>query len=173
MLQPPGGLVAAFIVKRYRGSSMRIFVFLHVLAMFGAVALSGGGQIFLLTVAGRRSVSGIRESFAAEMRLVPYIRILFPLGLVLGLIAMVVHRFDPFAPWLVIAYVLFVAGIVTGAVGVGGWVDRVQEAASTSGDVASPELEAAIAHPRGRYFVALFWAIIAVIIFDMVIKPFS
>ena len=113
-------VVAAHTARPYNRQRLRIFVFLHVLTMFVAVALSGGGQIFLLAIANRRNPAAIRDSFAADKQLVRYIRVLFPLGLVFGLIAVFVHRFDPFAPWLLLAYVLFVAGVVTGAVSLPG-----------------------------------------------------
>ncbi len=152
---------------------MRTFVFLHVLSMFGAVALSGGSEIFLMQIARTRNAPAIRAAFEVHNRLVRFIPILFLVGLAFGLIAIVVNDFNPFAPWLLFAYPLFVAGILTGALGIGPWADGVREAAEASGDTTSPELEAAIANPRGRYAQIGFWLVTAAIVFVMVVKPLS
>jgi hypothetical protein len=152
---------------------LRIFVFLHVLTMFGAVALSGGSEVFLTRIAGTRDAAAIRTAFRAHNHLVRFIPILFLVGLGFGLIAIVVHGFNPFAPWLLLAYPLFVMGILTGALGIGPWADRVREAAESSGDITTDELEAAIANPRARYAQIAFWLIVAAIVFVMVAKPFS
>lgn len=152
---------------------MRIFVFLHVLTMFAAVAVSGGVELFLVQIAGTRNAAAIRTTFEVHGRLVRLVPLTFMVGLVFGIIAIFVNDFDPFAPWLLFAYPLFVAGILTGAFGIGPWADRVARAAAESGDPASPELEAAIADPRGRYAQVGFWMVVAAIVFVMVVKPLS
>ena len=152
---------------------MRTFVFLHVITMFSAVALSGGSEIFLMQIARTRNAPAIRTAFEVHSRMVKLIPAVFMVGLVFGLIAIFVNQFNPFAPWLLLAYPLFVAGILTGVVGIGPWADRVREAAATSGDETSPELEAAIANPRGRYAQIGFWLVVAAIVFVMVVKPLS
>lgn len=152
---------------------MRTFIFLHVLTMFSAVALSGGSEIFLLQIARTRNAPAIRTAFDVHNRLVRFIPVLFLVGLAFGLIAIVVHQFNPFAPWLLLAYPLFVAGILTGALGIGPWADRVREAAAASGDTTSADLEAAISNPRGRHAQMAFWLVTAAIVFVMVVKPLS
>lgn len=152
---------------------MRVFVFLHVLTMFAAVALSGGSEVFLTRIAGTRDPAAIRTAFRAHSHLVRFIPVLFLVGLGFGLIAVVVHRFNPLAPWLLLTYPLFVMGILTGALGIGPWADRVAKAAESSGATATAELESAIANPRARYAQIAFWLIVAAIVFLMVVKPFS
>ena len=95
------------------------------------------------------------------------------LGLAFGLIAIFVNGFNPFAPWLLLAYPLFVAGILIGNFGVGPWAERVIAAATASGDSSSPELDAAVSSPLGRNSLLLFWAVVAAIVFVMVMKPLS
>jgi hypothetical protein len=152
---------------------MRLFVVLHVLTMFGAVALSGGVELFLVLIARSRDPHTIRTVFKLHGRLVRWVPIAFMVGLGFGVIAIFVHGFDPFAPWLLLAYPLFVAGILTGALGIGPWADGVSAAAADSGDTASPALVAAIASPRGRNAAVAFWVVVAAIIYVMVAKPLS
>jgi hypothetical protein len=152
---------------------MRIFVFLHVLTMFAAVAVSGGVELFLLQIAGTRNAAVIRTTFEVHQRLVRMVPLTFMLGLVFGVIAIFLNDFNPFAPWLLFAYPLFVSGILTGALGIGPWADAVIRAAATSGEAASPELEAAIADRRGRLAQVGFWVVVAAIVFVMVVKPLS
>jgi Predicted integral membrane protein (DUF2269) len=152
---------------------VRLFVFLHVLTMFAAVAVTGGGDLLMVRIARTRDVPAIRTAFTVYERIGPLVPILFLAGLVFGITAIFVHGFDPFAPWLLLAYPLFVAGFAIGGGVTGPWVGRVARAASTSGEAPSPELEAAISDPRARYGLVVFYLLIAAIIFVMVVKPLS
>jgi hypothetical protein len=152
---------------------VRIFVFLHVLTMFFAIAISGGVELFLMRIAQTRDAHTIRTVFELHQKLVRFVPVIFMLGLAFGVIAIFVNDFNPFAPWLLLAYPLFVAGILTGALGVGPWADGVIAASRAAGEGASAELEAAVTSSRGRNALILFWAIAAAIIFVMVMKPLS
>ena len=44
---------------------MRLFVFLHVLTMFAAVGVTGGGDLLMVRIARTRDVPGIRSAFTA------------------------------------------------------------------------------------------------------------
>jgi hypothetical protein len=152
---------------------VRIFVFLHVLTMFFAVAISGGIELFLMRIARTRDARTIRTVFELHQRLVRLIPIAFMLGLAFGVTAIFVNDFNPFAPWLLLAYPLFVAGILTGALGIGPWAEGVVAAAASTGEGDSAELEAAVTSPRGRNALILFWAVTGATVFVMVMKPFS
>jgi hypothetical protein len=152
---------------------VRILVFLHVLAMFGAVAVAGGGDLVLRRIAQTRDVRGIRAAFDVYGRIARLIPVLFGIGLVFGVIAIFAEGFNPFAPWLLLAYPLFIAGMLVGYLGIGRWGDRVFAAATASGDSGSDELEAAVTDWRGRVALVALWALIAAIVFVMVIKPFA
>ncbi len=152
---------------------MRVFVFLHVLTMFFAVAISGGIELFLMRIARSRDARTIRTVFALHQRMVRFIPIAFMLGLAFGVIAIFVNGFNPFAGWLLLAYPLFVGGILTGQFGVGPWAEGVIAAAATSGDEGSAELDAAVASPRGRNSMILYWLLVAAIVFVMVVKPLA
>ena len=152
---------------------MRILVFLHVLAMFGAVSVAGGGDLVLRRIAQTRDVRAIRTAFDVYGRIARQIPVLFGIGLIFGLVAILVEAFNPFAPWLLLAYPLFIAGMLVGYLGIGRWGDRVFAAASASGDSASAELEAAVTDWRGHVALIALWALIAAIVFVMIIKPFA
>ena len=152
---------------------MRTFVFLHVLTMFGAVALSGGIDVLLLRIARTRDVRAIRTAFGVHERFAPLIPAFFGVGLLFGLIAIFVEGFDPFQPWLLLAYPLFVAGVLVGALGIGRWATRVRVASSEAQDGGSPALDAALDDSTVRPAMVAFWLLIAAIVFVMVTKPLS
>ena len=152
---------------------MRIFVFLHVLTMFGAVALSGGVDLLVLRVVATRDVRAIHTMLEARERLGRLIPVLFGIGLVFGLTAMVVEGFNPFAGWLLLAYPLFVAGILVGALGIARGHARVLAATASAPDSGTPELAELLASPAPRYATVIFWLIIATLIFVMIMKPLS
>ncbi len=152
---------------------MRIFVFLHVLSMFVAVALSGGIDLLMLRIARTRDVPGIRTAFSARHRLGILIPVAFAVGLLFGLIAVFLEGFNPFARWLLLAYVLFVAGIAIGRFLIAEWIDRVRGAALAAPDSGSPELTALIDETRVRYGLVVFWLVIAALVFVMILKPLA
>jgi hypothetical protein len=154
-------------------SGVRILVFLHVLTMFGAVAVAGGGDFVMRRIAQTRDGRAIRTAFDVYGRIARLIPILFGIGLVLGVVAIFAEGFNPFAPWLLLAYPLFIAGMLVGYLGIGRWGDRVFAAATATGDSASAELEAAVTDWRGRVALLALWALIAAIVFVMIIKPFA
>ena len=148
---------------------MRIFVFLHVLTMFAAVAVTGGGDLLFYRIARTRDAAVIRGAGAAFGRLGRIIPVLFLVGVAFGVAAIVVHRFDPFATWLLVSYVLFIVGLTLGNVVNGRWAARVTAAA----DEPDPALETAVADPSGPIGIAVFWVLVGAIVFLMVVKPFS
>jgi hypothetical protein len=150
---------------------LRVFVFAHVITMFGAVALSGGVDHLLLRIASTGDVQAIRGAFSAYKRFSRFVPMLFITGLVFGLTAMVVERFNPFAPWLLMAYVLFAAGVLIGALAIGRWSERLAEAAHAAPDDGSPAFRAIAQDPAPRRAHLAFWAVIAAIVFVMVVKP--
>jgi hypothetical protein len=151
---------------------VRILVFLHVFAMFTAVAVAGGGDIVMRRIAQTRDARAIVTAFDVYGRIARLIPVLFGIGLVFGLIAIFAEGFNPFAPWLLLAYPLFVAATLVGYLVIGRWGDRVF-AAANAGDSASADLEAAVTDWRGRAGLLTLWVLIAALVFVMIIKPFA
>lgn len=153
---------------------MRIFVFLHVATMFAAVAISIGPTVVLRRIGASGDVPAIRRSFALSAPIVQAIPILFGIGALLGVVAIFVNGFDPFQPFLLIAYVLFILATVVGAVITTPWFKKVTQLAAESPDAApSPELRAALDDPRARFTDWFDPLIIVAFLFDMIVKPFG
>ena len=153
---------------------MRIFVFLHVAAMFTAVAVSLGPTFVLRRIGASGDVPAIRRSFALSAPIIKAIPILFGIGALLGIVAIFANGFNPFRPFLLIAYALFIIASVVGAVVTTPWFKKVTQLAAESPDTApSPELSAALDDPRARFTDWFDPIIILAFLFDMIIKPFG
>ncbi len=102
-----------------------LFIFLHVFAMFMAVALSVGTGLVLYRVAATENVTTIRTTFGATRQLTRASGPVYGVGFIFGLIAAWLGQFNLLAPWLLISYVMFVVvGILSGRV-IGGWATKV------------------------------------------------
>lgn len=153
---------------------MRIFIFLHIATMFTAVAMAIGPTLLLRRIGQSGDVPAIRRSFAMAAPVIRFIPALFGVGALLGIVAIFTNDFDPFQPFLLIAYVLFVIATVVGIRFSGPWFKAVGKASAESPDAApSPELAAALHHPTARFLDWFDPLIILAFIFDMVVKPFG
>lgn len=153
---------------------MPIFKYLHLLTMFSAVGAVVGTEMLLHRVARSGDVRVIRTAFSLARPMNAIAPVLFLLGVAFGFIDAITRGFNLFAPWLLIAYVLFVVMLALGSAVQGKWVDRIAAAASSSEDGSpSPELQRVI-HDRAAV-IAMYvsWLLLAGIIFVMVVKPFS
>jgi hypothetical protein len=154
--------------------SVRIFVFLHVATMFTAVALTIGPTVILRRIGKSGDVPTIRRSFAAAGPIIKAAPALYGLGAALGIVAIFTNGFDPFQPFLLIAYALFVVATAVGVVLNAPWFARVAQAADNSPDTApSPELTAELDAPVARFLDWFDPLIILLFLFDMVVKPFG
>lgn len=149
---------------------MPVFIFLHVLTMFVAVAMAYGPALMMLVA--QNDVRTLRGVMAANASLTRFVAPTFVLGLLFGVAAIFVHNFNPLAGWLVIAYVLFAATALMPIVFTGPWMKRVTAAAEASADDApSAELRELLTSRRNRLLLALDALIIVALIADMVLKP--
>lgn len=153
---------------------MRVFVFLHIATMFGAVAGTIGPTILLRRIGKSGDVPAIRRSFAMAAPIIKVAPALYGLGAALGVVAVFTNGFDPFQPFLLIAYGLFVVATVVGIRFNAPWFQRVVQSSADSPDAAaSPELAAALEAPVARFLDWFDPLIILLFIFDMVVKPFG
>jgi MFS family permease len=151
---------------------MPIFVFLHVLVMFVAVAAAYGPALMMLTLNRRRDTVALRGVMKATLDLGRLVGPLFGLGIALGVIAIFLHNFDPLAGWLVIAYVLVTISALMLIFVTTPWLKRVAAAAEASPDDRySPELVALLNSPRNRLLLLVDALVIVALIADMVLKP--
>jgi hypothetical protein len=144
------------------------FLLLHILAMFSIVAFHSGPQ-FLALAAARMGQTGalgpIADLYARTGRLVPPLGIL---GALAGLATALTGEFNLLAPWLLIAYGLFVVIIVYGGLISAPYVLRLGEAAREG----RPNLEQLLGR-RLTLIVAGDASLLVLIIADMVLKPFA
>lgn len=151
-----------------------ILTFLHIATMFGVIAVALGSAV-LLRVAARsgnvRSIQGVAEAAVSVAR---FIAPAFIVGGIFGLATAIVTGYNLLTPWLVIAYVLFAFGAAIGALGEGRWTAQVAAAAAADpGATPGAALAAVLAAPLGNQAMWGFIVVLAALIFDMVVKPFS
>ncbi len=152
---------------------MPILKFIHIAIMFMAVAASVGSGLLLLRIARARDVPAIRVVFNLGKSFGSLAGGLYVVGMIFGLITAYTGGWNLFAPWLLIAYVLFIVTAVNGGVVFGPWEARVVQAATASEGSVSTELQKVLDEPVPRYAAYFDVLILALLIFDMVIKPFS
>lgn len=151
---------------------MPVFIFLHVVTMFIAVAMAYGPAMLMVVASQRRDVVALRGVTRTNAVLERVVGPAIMLGLVFGVVSIFVHNFDPLAGWLLIAYGLFAAAIVITTVFTSPWLHRVRAAAEASpDDQFSPELRELVESPRNRFLLAVDALIIVALIADMVLKP--
>lgn len=150
------------------------FKFLHIAAMFFAVAAALFSEIGVQAVARRGDVLGLRSLAPVLEVLGKSTPPLFVAGLIFGLLAAWTGQFNLLAPWLLMAYVLFAFAMALGTLVTEPWTNRVVQAALASPTEApSAELQAAIDDRRGPISAAVLVAVIVAFVFVMVFKPFS
>lgn len=153
---------------------MRVFVFFHVATMFTAVAFALGPSYLLQRIARMADVPTIRHSFAIGVPLFKMIPVLYMAGAALGILAIFTNGLNPFAPFLLIAYALFIIATVVGITQNGPWFERVIKLLAESPDDAkSPALAAALEDPRMKLVDWFDRFLILAFVFDMIVKPFS
>ena len=153
---------------------MRIFVFLHVATMFTAVAAAIGPGYLLHRIGQSADVPTIRRSFALAAPVFKAIPILFTIGAALGIVAIFTNGLNPFVPFLLIAYVMFVMAAFVGARFDSPWEGLVTRLSAESPDDApSAELAAALHDPTMKWVAWFDRLIILAFVFDMIVKPFS
>ncbi len=153
---------------------MIILKFLHIAVMFTAVTVSLGPELVLRSIGRSGDVRSIRSGYSIAERIGKAIPPLFFTGLIFGLLTAWSGSFNFFAPWLLIAYVLFVLATIAGAALAAPHIAHVAALARESPDEApSTELTTALASNRGDVLFAIDSLLIVAFLFDMVIKPFS
>jgi hypothetical protein len=152
----------------------RIWIFLHVATMFSAVAVMVIPEFVLHRLADRGDVRAVRSFLGVYGRLGKAVPVFFATGAILGLLAVYFNHLDFLAPWLIIAYVLFVIAFAMAGSIQGPWAARIGAAAAQSPeDQPSADFRAAAADPRAKYAGFAVVVIIVLIIFDMIFKPFT
>ncbi len=147
---------------------MYLLLYLHILLMFTAVSIAAGSSILVLIAAGRRE-----RALVAALTALPLDRIVPPLYIVGGLVGLgtgLAFGYDLLAPWMVIAYVIFALMTALGILYSGPLLGRVHAIATDEGAESQAFTDVL---RRFRIDAVLSLGGIALIVADMVFKPFS
>lgn len=151
------------------------FKYLHVVAMFFFVAMALSGEIVTRRVAGSGDVAAIRTTVSRVKLLSGPVAGGFLLaGLIFGVLAALAGQISLLAPWLILAYLAFLAAMAIGFLVTDPWLGRLERAAAASATEApSDELLRVIADPVARIGTWALMALIATLVFLMVVKPLA
>lgn len=150
------------------------FKYLHILAMFFAVALALSGELVVRRVAASADVRAIRTTVARARPLGNISTVLFLSGFAFGIVAAITGQINVLAPWLILAYVAFVAATLVGIFVSDPWTARLAAAAEASADdTPSDALRSIIADPVASAASWALMALVAALVFLMVVKPFA
>lgn len=150
------------------------FRYLHIVAMFFAVALAVSTELVLRRVATSADVRGIRATVPRVRPLGNIATILFLSGVAFGIVAALTGQINLLAPWLILAYVAFIAATLVGVLVTDPWAARLEAAAVASPDDApSDELRTVIADSMARAGTWALMVLVAALVFLMVVKPFA
>jgi hypothetical protein len=155
-------------------SMPHILLFLHITFFFTAVTISYGPLLLLRLAYRTGEVGNIRGLALVHSRLGPLTFVLYMLGGIFGGLTAMAFGFDLLAPWLVIAYVAFAIAVLLGVTENRTWPLRLAEAVKRTPDgPLTPEIRDLFMNRTTLLVLAIDIVWVPVIIFDMVIKPFS
>ncbi len=143
-------------------------LFLHILTVFAVVVIHSGSQVLVLAAARAgqpAAVVAIAGMYARTGRFVPPLGML---GLLFGLGTALTGGFNLLAPWLLIAYGLFLLMVIYGGVKSHPFIVDLGEAVRAG----RPGHEEMLGRPL-TVVVGVDALIIVAIIADMVLKPFG
>jgi hypothetical protein len=152
----------------------QLLVFGHVLFIVTAIAVAYGPLLLLELSIRSGRVEALRAVSAAAGPIVKAIPVLYVTAGIFGVLAALNAGFNLLAAWLVIAFVLFIALFAIGAGVIGPWAERVGKLAATAPDgPLTPEILAVTGDGRMKVLRVVDLGIVVLLIFDMVVKPFS
>ncbi len=151
-----------------------LLLFLHITFFITAITISYGPLVLLRVAYQTGEVGNIRGLAVVHSRLGLLTFLMYLFGGIFGGLTAIAFGFDLLAPWLVIAYVAFAIAMLTGLTANRTWPLRLAEAVKRTPDgPLTPEIQDLFMNRRTLSVLAIDIAWFFVIIFDMVIKPFS
>ena len=146
----------------------------HLGLIFTGATIAWGPHV-LVTVAYRSGqVVPVRATSAMAVKSARLIPILYMSGGLFGLLTAIAFGKDLLAPWLVIAYVLFVVATIIGVRWTGPTMERVAELSKAAPEGPIPaSIREVFGSSRAVALTVLDIGLLFVFVFDMVVKPFS
>lgn len=149
------------------------FKYLHIVSMFFAIALAVSTELVVRRVAGSADPHAIATTVARVRPLGNLSTVLLLVGIAFGFAAALTGQMNLLAPWLVLSYVAVAGAFAIGILITDPWVTRLEAAARASGDGTDAGLAAVVAEAPARIGTWMLMALIAVLVFLMVVKPFA
>jgi hypothetical protein len=151
-----------------------LLLFIHITLMFAAVGVSYGGSLLLRIAYMSGQVGPLKGVGYALARSTKWIPVLYIAGGIVGLLTAISFSYSLLAPWLVIAYVLFAIAMVIGAGPNRTWGERFGKLIATTPDGPTPAAVRELFDARAVVALSVIdLVVIVLLIFDMVVKPFS
>jgi hypothetical protein len=151
-----------------------LLLFLHITVIFSAITVGFGSTTLLRVAYMTGQVAPLRGVGIAVAKLAPIVPILYITGGLLGLLTAIVFGQNLLAPWLVIAYVFFAIAIYIGAVEGRKWGMALgAQLAKTPDGPLTTELSTMFTDRRVVVITVIDYLLPVILIFDMVVKPFS
>ena len=149
-----------------------VFKYVHVAAMFFAIALALSTEQVVRRVAGSADPRSIETAVLRSEPLGKASDALFGIGIVAGIVAALTGSMNLLAPWLILSYLAVAAAFAVGMLVIQPWAKRLHAAAAASpGGTASPELRSVIEDPGARAGSWALVGLIALLVFLMVVQP--
>ena len=151
-----------------------VVLFLHITTMFAAITVSFGSGLVMRLAYLTGRVESVRGVAMASRPIGVLIPILFVVGGVFGLLTALAYGYNLLAPWLVIAYVLWLIAMAEGAIVNRDFAQRLQPllASAPDGPISGPVLSL-FSEPKVLAGTVIDYVVVIAAVFDMVVKPFS
>jgi hypothetical protein len=149
------------------------FKYLHIVSMFFAIALAVSTELVLRRVAESGDAHAIATTVTRVRPLGNVSTVLFLAGIAFGIVAALTGQMNLLAPWLILSYIAVASAFAIGIFITDPWVSRLESAATAAGDASSAELAGVVAEAPARIGTWVLMALIATLVFLMVVKPFA
>jgi len=146
----------------------------HVSLIFTGVTIAWGPALLTRIAYASGQVAPLRAVSSLAVRIDRLIPVFYMAGGAFGLLNAIAFGYNLLAPWLVIAYVLFVIATVTGIRWSAPTSARIADLAGAApdGPITAPIREF-LGSTRVMALTLFDVGLVFVFIFDMVVKPFS
>jgi hypothetical protein len=151
-----------------------VLLFLHITFFVVAITISYGPLLLLRLAYRTGEVGNIRGLALVHSSLERVTPVMYVLGGIFGLLTAINFHTDLLAPWLVIAYVGFAVAVFLGVTHNRTWLVRLADAVKRTPDgPLTPEIRNLFMNRRTVSVLVVDIVWVPVMLFDMVVKPFS
>jgi len=151
-----------------------LLLFAHLSLIFTGVVVAWGPLLLVWITYRSGQLPLLRATSSVAVRLGRVIPAFYMGGGLFGLLTALAFGHALLAPWLLIAYVLFAIATVTGIAWTGPHTEKIAELAQAAPNGPIPAPLAALFTSTSAVALTIFdVGLVFVLVFDMVVKPFS